>query len=287
MHTSMMVTGGLHAAHLPHSAHPRTCCRLSTNCMTCQRSQGSEALVIRRSGRGLRSACRCPHRRSLTGSCCASESNAASEGQSPADEGHKKKKCQRCGEAYELRLFPKQNTQPDGRWIHCCACHYEQKLIAKPYRRLDDHENPPTMKPLECAHCKSRLRASFFAMHPLSASGRQNICHACAADKTRRNRDKPRSKPQQKTCRECGVQKDAAEFYANRAYSDGLVHRCKACQKAVYGGGQKPAYKVEVLEKVCLRCKVVKPAAEFCRYASRFDGLYYYCRQCEAEVRRR
>lgn len=153
-------------------------------------------------------------------------------------------------------------------------------------RRLDDHENPPTKQPLDCAHCKSRLRASFFAMHPTKASGRQSICHACAADKTQRYRDKPRSKPRQKVCRDCGIQKDAADFYASRAYSDGLFHRCKECQKAL-GRDQKAAYKVEVLEKVCLRCKVLKPAADFCRSKQRFDGLFYYCKQCESEERRR
>ena len=102
-----------------------------------------------------------------------------------------------------------------------------------------------------------------------------------------------------KTCIQCKESKPISEFHQNRRNADGLHSYCKVCNieksKAHIQREKERKSQTRALikqewaahtisEKVCLACKVKKPAAEFYLNSRRADGLASYCRACSKAI---
>ena len=101
----------------------------------------------------------------------------------------------------------------------------------------------------------------------------------------------------QKRCIKCKKWKDESksEFRKDRVRKDGLVNRCKACDKAYYRKHRKKNRKAVreylryedrhrvvrgVKEKLCSRCKQWKYKSQFNRNRRSKDGLGLQCKEC-------
>ena len=148
-------------------------------------------------------------------------------------------------------------------------------------RRLRNAEHPPTQEPQICKKCHKLLPARWFAEHAHNRSGRDGHCLACRAKQTRAYHVRiERQPPEQKQCQQCRQTKAAESFYRHGASADGLQPYCKECFKAQSNSRKQARIHVEVPTKRCSRCKVVKPAAEFCPKRQLVDGLHDHCKVC-------
>jgi HNH endonuclease len=123
------------------------------------------------------------------------------------------------------------------------------------------------------------------------------------------------SRPQMKTCSQCGVSKPADQFTRDRQKSDGLRSSCRACNNSTpcaVPGCDKPAksqgycamhawrlrQRGSVLwepqrplqtppgHKFCPACDHVKPHAAFSRSSSTSDGFQSACKDCKLRQQR-
>jgi hypothetical protein len=90
-----------------------------------------------------------------------------------------------------------------------------------------------------------------------------------------------------KTCAKCEETKPLSEYYQRSANADRVLSTCKTCRSA-YKSARYAALKasgplVDVTHKVCARCCVDKPAAEFYVNHSKTDGLRSNCSLCTRE----
>lgn len=86
-----------------------------------------------------------------------------------------------------------------------------------------------------------------------------------------------------KTCSRCKVEKNLDSFSTNRAMNDGKNIYCRAClseidraRRATLTMSPRPV----VQEKMCARCRTVKPASEYAKNKCSATGLQSYCKKC-------
>lgn len=86
-----------------------------------------------------------------------------------------------------------------------------------------------------------------------------------------------------KACTKCGCVKPVSEFHKSSGKQGGFASRCKTCcteyQKS-YGKIQS-LVSVAPHHKLCPRCNITKPAAEFFPNSVRKDQLSVYCKDCQ------
>jgi hypothetical protein len=98
-----------------------------------------------------------------------------------------------------------------------------------------------------------------------------------------------------KTCPDCGLEKDVAEFGRNKRRADGLAQYCKACfglrskasyRKRMAEQGRQVRERPEVPEgsKYCPQCEEAKPTSEFPRNGAKKSGVAAYCKPCHNRV---
>ena len=147
-------------------------------------------------------------------------------------------------------------------------------------RRLRDAEHPPTQEPQVCKKCHKLLPARWFAENATNRSGREGGCLACRANR-RRALDNGRrcQPPEQKQCWQCRQTKAAECFSRKKGNADGLEGTCKACTNASTKSRKQALLHVEVPTKCCVKCKVVKPAADFYGVRRTVDGLESQCKE--------
>nr|QYA18649.1 restriction endonuclease beta-beta-alpha-Me family protein [Clandestinovirus] len=94
-----------------------------------------------------------------------------------------------------------------------------------------------------------------------------------------------------KTCSKCHVTKPRSEFYVNNRNADGLLHRCRACQKEasqtnaakrIIHNKISPTPDLPESTKVCKTCKKLHPLSMFPKNNYSLDGYSYSCRACRA-----
>ena len=98
-----------------------------------------------------------------------------------------------------------------------------------------------------------------------------------------------------KQCTKCRQRKDKSEFSKNRKNKDGLLYRCKKCEREhkrrYFRRNRGPVKKHFVYEeshrtsdglkqKRCTKCKKWKGESKFGKYGYSKDGLGYDCKDC-------
>lgn len=101
--------------------------------------------------------------------------------------------------------------------------------------------------------------------------------------------------PEQKCC-ECLQVKLLEDFHVNNAVSNGRMSRCKTCcldyAKKRYEETQAKESKERFenrknrTERVCNKCGILKPLADFHKSKNLPDGYTYTCKSCRTELRR-
>lgn len=90
-----------------------------------------------------------------------------------------------------------------------------------------------------------------------------------------------------KLCNTCALEKQLTEFYSDKSAKDGYRGCCKLCQNLKHAEKRKlirAGCGVKAVEnKVCNRCKELKPASGFFKDAANGDGLYSICKVCKTQ----
>lgn len=136
-----------------------------------------------------------------------------------------------------------------------------------------------------CMHCGEPKLTAQFRRSKNKTDGLQNRCKACEA-LLGRGAKRDRSvghevRVAHKLCRRCEEDKPADRFFRSKLSLDGLCTYCKACQKELNRSARarRPQHRpLDVAEKECRRCKLVRPASEYFKSGMNLDGLYSYCR---------
>ena len=150
---------------------------------------------------------------------------------------------------------------------------------------MDEH--PPTQEPQVCKKCRALLPATWFHLMPQKSTGRHGSCLACCAKQHRALSRRVPHTPQQKECQQCRRTLKAACFHRKRASADGLRRVCRDCLRGDKQTRKRPLVSVQVPDKRCGVCKLVKPAAGFYAWQSSSDGLCTECKECTNLRRRR
>src|ERR1700674_5108187 len=89
----------------------------------------------------------------------------------------------------------------------------------------------------------------------------------------------------EKTCPRCQTLKPALAYYAEAKRKDGLHHICKACaieKASAWNKGNSRNQPPQMDgSKLCTRCGLSKPVAEFNRAPKKFDGRMPDCAACK------
>lgn len=98
----------------------------------------------------------------------------------------------------------------------------------------------------------------------------------------------PRAPVTSKVCRKCRLTKALEQFAPDTRYLHGRRSCCRACRQAyVRQWGEHNSWKNRQTgtapSKVCKKCGIEKPAAEFPSAYTQKDGLGSRCRQCRSE----
>jgi len=102
-----------------------------------------------------------------------------------------------------------------------------------------------------------------------------------------------------KKCSKCKIEKDDGEFSKDRSAKDGLQDKCKDCERKYrlenkehisrrnkeYNKLMKDRPKINIISKICGKCKIEKGIDEFNKNKSRKDGLQFQCKCCNKEYR--
>jgi hypothetical protein len=84
------------------------------------------------------------------------------------------------------------------------------------------------------------------------------------------------TKMEKKVCSTCGIEKPSTEYTHNRG-------QCKECiSNRMKEYNKKRAYHNSITSKMCVHCKVVKPASEFDACKKNKDGYQPWCKQCKS-----
>ena len=95
-----------------------------------------------------------------------------------------------------------------------------------------------------------------------------------------------------KTCPRCKKSKQITDFYKSKHTKDGRHVYCADCSKAIkklsdHKNIKKKGSNFKIPDsKVCSRCKKVKSSDNFVKNERSGDGLWWYCKSCDAEYRK-
>jgi len=145
-----------------------------------------------------------------------------------------------------------------------------------------------------CPDCKTEKDESEFAKRTQSNDGLKHNCKLCQKkyDKERNKRIKITQKPIiiTKVCSKCGVEKDASDFGRWSVSKDGLAPKCKLCKREYdreYNKQRENIPKLNILSKICSKCKLEKDKSEFPKNANTKTGLYAWCRCCQEQYNKK
>lgn len=88
-----------------------------------------------------------------------------------------------------------------------------------------------------------------------------------------------------KICNICKQAKPFSKFHRRSRTKDGLLHRCRDCvrlekeKRAKTFASENPAR----LNKICTKCKIIKPLLDFQRKWGTRDGLSCQCKSCKRD----
>ena len=144
-----------------------------------------------------------------------------------------------------------------------------------------------------CSACKVEKSVEEFGPDKMKNDGLRSYCRECdrrlARERGERAKEKAKVFVAEKLCPDCNVIKPRIEFYSSKRISTGLSVYCKECMKIrnkemwVNLKEREPT----VEHKVCVTCKVDKPASDFYKAPIKSDGLSWECKDCvKARVKR-
>lgn len=140
-----------------------------------------------------------------------------------------------------------------------------------------------------CPACATEKDLTEFYPNPKRGDGVSSYCRPCtvakyhAAPKRKRKPARQVSFPTEKFCPACQETLPIAAFYAIAGRSDGASSYCKECALARENAKYVPQPVKEGLpadQKLCSKCKEVKPRSEFAHHGKTADRLQYYCKPC-------
>jgi hypothetical protein len=94
-----------------------------------------------------------------------------------------------------------------------------------------------------------------------------------------------------KTCSKCHVAKKLVEFNRDPRNTDGFVGFCKECESRANKVRREKSTAREIVIvpdfKICPRCDLEKASIDFSKRKVNSDGLGAYCKECEANIKRK
>lgn len=137
-----------------------------------------------------------------------------------------------------------------------------------------------------CSACKVEKLVEEFGPDRMKKDGLRSYCRECdrrlARERGQKAKDKPKVFVAEKLCPDCNVIKPRTEFHNYKRSSDGLHPYCKECmqKRNKETHANLKAKEPTVEHKVCVTCKVDKPASDFYKAPKREDGLSWECKDC-------
>jgi len=133
-------------------------------------------------------------------------------------------------------------------WVCLCVCGTERTLredyiksVAASCRVCRRLEIVARTGPRRCPSCEQMLARDLFSNDRSRTDGLARYCKACARSKAGQRRARlARRRPQDivipeiKRCNDCGLTKDAEEFWSDKTQPDGLSARCASCRRAYH-----------------------------------------------------
>ncbi|GAQ84271.1 hypothetical protein KFL_001820250 [Klebsormidium nitens] len=194
------------------------------------------------------------------------------------------KQCERCEQLKELADYTRTVSTADGFNPFCRACH-----AAINAGRRGKILPQASLEGRVCSDCKRFRPALEFALKP---DGLKLRCRACDSLKQAAYRERVgqrRLEISHQECGHCHETKPIGEFSRHKGLKTGHDTYCKKCQRVRYlawKADRKPLSTPIVKEKKCARCEETKPASEYARSVTNFDGLQTLCRGCVLLVRK-
>lgn len=203
------------------------------------------------------------------------------------------KKCARCGESKTHAQFHKRVLKDGKKGLrtHCKACSSAETLKNERKRIAARHQETKKFQP--CKTCKEAKPLSAFYDDRKAVNGKAKHCKDCFKVRAV-NHCRPIKAPhptvESKQCTKCKQVLPASAFFQDKYVLSGLVSACKKCrprrQKNKDHAPRKPRPIIDVVtvfEKICTKCKQLKPASCFYRDSKHSTGLHTDCKACGSE----
>lgn len=161
----------------------------------------------------------------------------------------------------------------------------------------DDHIGNLMLHPSEygskrCPRCKLVKSGSYFSRNKRSRAGLNALCKACESEyKLVRSKKYEMERggriTNEKRCSKCSEVKRGSEFNRYARRKDGLSPHCRECESS-YQRKLADAHTAEragfvATEKICSKCRTLRPAGSFTRENGSKDGLSGWCKSCVSE----
>lgn len=227
-------------------------------------------------------------------------------------------RCSKCHKHKPATEFYRDRTRFNGLHSRCKACATAVQIgIRAAYRnRNEDRIGELKVGTKRCAKCKEVLPRNEFNIYLESPDGLYSQCIHCRKSGGRRAPLKP------KQCTRCQEVKPPTEFRISRQKDIDLHAICNTCLQEVnessaesfctycqtvlpierFGKNKfqcrdcgahesKKRYQrlkqraiTNISEKLCTKCRKVKPNTDFHKHKGRLDGLYPYCKVCRNKI---
>lgn len=198
------------------------------------------------------------------------------------------KKCTKCNQEKDLNSFGKSKRTKDAKQTQCKDCLKKQSLENAKNRPTHEKQKDGIKK---CSKCNTEKHVDEFYLNKNLSMGVHSECIKCTKEKVSQwvkdNPDKIKIQPCRKykpkpkkiiikevelerKCNTCKIDKKLEDFTKN-------ARRCKKCLKE-YTQARKCT--VTLTEKVCGKCKIVKPKQEYNIDNNTVSGLCSKCADC-------
>lgn len=236
-------------------------------CKECKRLMDSEARHKRKrkaatvdSGRGSDS----PQREQQPAQCCVSVHAV-------------------CQHAAGLRFLNSQAGHADNK--HCNGCHHE--------KNISDFLPDSRSADKTLSYCTACIRLQKAALLTgvetcRAASQHNSLAEDNGAHHVHAEANPPSAESlAEQVCAKCGEGRPAASFYWDTRYPTTMKPHCRCCynaSKRSYKQTHIPIVQEATATKICRKCQLDKPAAEFPCQRRSIDGMDGHCKACHRKA---